>query len=162
MNGSQEKSIDREDDARKAPQKLNAKIARRFKQAAKRSQYSWLPWVCGALLVIAYIVMLHYPNGKTFDIFCNLTVMGGVLLIASGSVLTKDVRNHFFDIKNFDKNRKDKNGKPLQRPTLDDSQVAALFLEASDKCEAGTLTVIAGSAALVLHLIIDLVVMMLK
>ncbi len=136
------------------PKNLNATMARHIKSALKRSHYSWLPWVCAGFLASAYYVMYQHPSGKTLEIFCNLVVIGGVLLVASGAVVTQEMRDHLFAVKDYDKNPKDKNGTPRPRPTLSDAQIAGLFLDASDKCEAGTLTVAAGSVGLVLNLIL--------
>ncbi|MDY1549583.1 hypothetical protein [Luteibacter sahnii] len=145
-HGSEHKSTGR-------AKRLNTTIARNIKKASKHSSYPWLPWLCALGLIITYLVMLKYPSWKTYDVFCNVVVVCGVILVASGSVLTQEMRQHLFDVKDFDKNTKDSNGNARVRPMLSQKEVAAMLLEASDRSEAGTLTAVIGTSALIVHLI---------
>lgn len=138
--------------------KANRAVVSRAKWMTQHRAYAWLPWVCIVALIAAFAWTCFHPNGKTFDIVCNLIIVAGVILIASGAVVQPKMRDQLFAIKDYDPTKKGKNGiapRPPQR--LTDAEIAKFFIDASDNSEAGTLLAAFGTCGLIIHLVVDLI-----
>jgi hypothetical protein len=142
---------------KKLADRANRAVVNRAKLTTQHKAYVWLPWVCILFLFAAFVWTCLHPNGKTFDIVCNLIIAVGVILIASGAVVQPDMRERLYTIKDYDPTKKGKNGvAPYPPKRLSDAEVAKFFIDASDNSEAGTLLATFGTCGLVIHLIVDL------
>ena len=142
---------------RKLASKANGAVVRRAQRMTRHGAYAWLPWVCVLVLLAAFAWTCYRPNGKTFDIVCNLIIVAGVILIASGAVVQPKMRDQLFAIKDYDPQKTDANGvAPPPPERLTDADIAKFFIDASDNSEAGTLLAVFGTCGLALHLIVDL------
>ncbi|MCE4364824.1 hypothetical protein [Xanthomonas hortorum] len=91
-------------------------------------------------IAILYFGFISNPSGEVFSALINVVILSGILLVASGAVVSRDFRSRLYDIRQ---------GKDV--PGIADTELAELIIETSDNCEAGTLVIVIGTVILVVH-----------
>ncbi|MFA1261865.1 hypothetical protein ACDI97_10675 [Xanthomonas axonopodis pv. fascicularis] len=101
--------------------------------------------LCFSVLALGvfFIIFVIKPDEKVFTILVNLFILSGILLVASGAVISHELRARLYDIRQG----KDARG-------ITDAELAELITDTSDNCEAGTLVIVIGTVILVAHSVI--------
>ncbi|WP_372376539.1 hypothetical protein ACDI35_10560 [Xanthomonas axonopodis pv. cajani] len=95
-------------------------------------------------LIVLFASFISSGTRKLFTMMINIFILSGIILTAKGAVISNQLRNKLYDIKDGKSNE-----------GISDKEMAKIFIDTSDSCEAGTIIIIIGTVLLVIDLFLN-------